>query len=627
MVTKYTGVKVIDVDRTVIDEVYKNKQVAIWDKRIGIYPNMFVYLKPNDGKENGAITIAKGDHLKLISEKGLSAFGIKPKNKEQIMALHSLLDDSIPLSIMTGRAGTGKAGSLDSVIYTPSGPVEMRDIKVGDYICTPDGHRALVDGVFPQGEKDVYKIIFTDGSSTETCDEHLWLTKTQKDRDLKKPGTVKELKEIRSTLKYLNYKRNHSIPITKPVDFDYQKINIDPYLLGCLIGDGSLTQNTNYFTNTDEDILNIVQDKLDLYGCKLKQVSEGAIEYRINGTYIRDEIKRLKLDVLSNQKFIPFEYKINTISNRIALLQGLMDTDGTVSKNQLSYTSVSEKLIKDVVFLVQSLGGTATVTKRIPKYTYKDEKLNGQLAYTAHINLSNDFWIFRARAKQNKYSGRTKYFPRRYIDKVEYIGKKECQCISVNHPDHLYLTDEFIVTHNTLLAIAAALQKFQEKKYDRILITRPMSQVGRHDLGALPGNVDEKFGPYLENYLTNIQQLVGDNKKSIDYLMEAYNIQAMPLQLIRGASWTKTFIIADEVQVLDFHEMLTLGTRIGEGSKLVVLGDLRQRDEKIAAQNTGLYKLMNDTKAKESHLISGIELLKCERSELASLIADIFGDE
>ena len=287
MVTKYTGVKVIDVDRTVIDEVYKNKQVAIWDKRIGIYPNMFVYLKPNDGKDNGAITIAKGDHLKLISEKGLSAFGIKPKNKEQIMALHSLLDDSIPLSIMTGRAGTGK----------------------------------------------------------------------------------------------------------------------------------------------------------------------------------------------------------------------------------------------------------------------------------------------------------------------------------------------------TLLAIAAALQKFSEKKYDRILITRPMSQVGRHDLGALPGNVDEKFGPYLENYLTNIQQLVGDNKKSIDYLMEAYNIQAMPLQLIRGASWTKTFIIADEVQVLDFHEMLTLGTRIGEGSKLVVLGDLRQRDEKIAAQNTGLYKLMNDIKAKESHLISGIELLKCERSELAELVATIFEEE
>lgn len=179
-------------------------------------------------------------------------------------------------------------------------------------------------------------------------------------------------------------------------------------------------------------------------------------------------------------------------------------------------------------------------------------------------------------------------------------------------------------TGKTLLAMSAGLQKVEDGQYDRIIITRPMSQVGRYDLGALPGDVNEKFGPYLENYLTNITQMVGNDRRTATDLMQQFNIEAMPLQLIRGASWTRTFIIADEVQVLDYHEMLTLGTRIGADSKLVVMGDLKQRDEKIAQTSTGLYKIMNDKKMKESPLTSAIELWKCERSELAQLFAEVF---
>jgi PhoH-like ATPase len=179
-------------------------------------------------------------------------------------------------------------------------------------------------------------------------------------------------------------------------------------------------------------------------------------------------------------------------------------------------------------------------------------------------------------------------------------------------------------TGKTLLAMAAALQKVEDGKYDRIIITRPMSQVGRYELGALPGDVDEKFGPYLENYLTNISQMVGNDRRTAHDLMEQFKIEAMPLQLIRGASWAGAFIIADEVQVLDHHEMLTLGTRIGAESKLVVMGDLNQRDEQIAKAATGLHKVMNDKRMKESPLTSAIELWKCERSKLAKLFADVF---
>lgn len=178
-------------------------------------------------------------------------------------------------------------------------------------------------------------------------------------------------------------------------------------------------------------------------------------------------------------------------------------------------------------------------------------------------------------------------------------------------------------TGKTLLTLAAAIQKMDEGKYEKIILTKPMSQVTRYELGALPGEVNDKFGPYLDSYMNNIQQFMG-NKKSIPDLIAMYNIEFMPLQLIRGCSWANTFIIADEIQVLDHHEMLTLGTRVGKDSKLVIMGDLGQRDEDIPRHKTGLYKITNDEKMKASPLVSTIELLKCERSKLSELFASVF---
>jgi PhoH-like ATPase len=177
-------------------------------------------------------------------------------------------------------------------------------------------------------------------------------------------------------------------------------------------------------------------------------------------------------------------------------------------------------------------------------------------------------------------------------------------------------------TGKTLMALAVALQKIEEGEYERLILTRPMSQVGRYDLGALPGDVNEKFMPYQSNFFSNFEQLVG--KKAAPDVVRQYGIEFLPLQLIRGASFFNSFILADEVQVLDFHEMLTLGTRVSEGSKLVVMGDLNQRDEKISREKTGLHKIMEDKGMKESGLVAAIELIKVERSPLAKLFADVF---
>jgi PhoH-like ATPase len=178
-------------------------------------------------------------------------------------------------------------------------------------------------------------------------------------------------------------------------------------------------------------------------------------------------------------------------------------------------------------------------------------------------------------------------------------------------------------TGKTLLALCTALQKIEEGVYDRLILTRPMSWVGKHSLGALPGDVDDKFGPYLENYMTNLEIMVG-GKNRITHAVQQYQMEFIPLQLIRGVSFHRAFIIADEIQTLDHHEMLTLGTRVGEGSKLILMGDLDQRDEKIAKDKTGIFKFINNPLAQNSPIVSSIHLLKCERSETARLFAEVF---
>jgi len=177
-------------------------------------------------------------------------------------------------------------------------------------------------------------------------------------------------------------------------------------------------------------------------------------------------------------------------------------------------------------------------------------------------------------------------------------------------------------TGKTYLALAAAMDAVDKGIYKKVIITRPMSQVGKYQLGALPGDADEKFGPYLSNYMTNFEQFVGRGRT--EELMRNYGVEVVPLQLVRGASFEETLLIADEVQVLGPVEILTLGSRIGKNSKIILMGDLGQRDENIAIEKTGLYKLTNSPIAQASPLVAAVELQKCERSETARLFSRVF---
>jgi hypothetical protein len=395
--------------------------------------------------------------------------------------------------IVTAPAGAGKEQPLTSKILTPNGWTKMGDIKLMDKVVGDDGNSYTVTGIYPQGEKDVYEIIFSDDSKVECGLEHLWDIKLYGDRIENNKYITYSLKNILKDGLYdiekSGYKRwKYYIPMTKPVIFNKNSnLSIEPYAFGLLIGDGCFVNNKIKFTNPEEDLLTYLKEYVESVGMiadiqrdrRSKSCSELTINKMIaykDKCYFTEQLRHLNLlGKHSYDKFIPKEYLYSTIQERIDLLSGLIDTDGEVDKSGYVYSTTSYQLALDVQFLVQSLGGTAKIEHRQTYFTYKGEKKAGLPSYRLNIKMPRNIQIFKSIKHKNKFfKGQTK--ARRTIREIKYIGKKQCQCIMVNSPNYRYLTDDCVVTHNTtavkgifdLLSKAKIKKKFLNSEYNQI---------------------------------------------------------------------------------------------------------------------------------------------------------------
>ncbi len=387
-----------------------------------------------------------------------------------------LLAYSAYLGIMD--VSQAKAQPLDAKVLTPTGWKAMGDIHVGDLVIAGDGTATKVTGVFPQGERPVFRVRFSDGAVTEADGEHLWSTQTQyernNDRRRKDRGrldpceTVKTTAQIAATLRDLNHPnaRNHSIPITGPTRFEASEVPVDPWLMGVLLGDACLRETSITVSSVDKWILDAVGEKLSRLNLHLRKTSDKrdrSCDYGVTATSKQGGRGPLSNSLLcalrscgllgrrSFEKHIPQVYLINSIGVRIGVLQGLMDTDGTVTRfregePQCSFTTTSERLAEDVQFLVRSLGGIATIRKRKSSYRYKGERKAGRPAYVVILHLPAGMNPFTLPRKAGIVGI---MHPVRYVDSIEPAGIKPAQCIMVEHPSHLYVTDDFVVTHNT----------------------------------------------------------------------------------------------------------------------------------------------------------------------------------
>lgn len=396
-------------------------------------------------------------------------------------ALHPLLfpfqRDLTRWAIRKGRTaifadtGLGKALSVDTPVLTPSGYRLMGDLRIGDRVIGSNGKPCTVQGVYPQGIRPAYRVTFSDGASV-VCDmEHLWPVRTKVQKYRGQEFQSRTLREILDTGLVSQEGWRFFIPMVRPVEFTGNALPLDPYLIGVLIGDGSLTTNMPCLSSADDDILARVASALPA-GISLLKNTTG-YDWRIghgsrNGHRINPVTASLRdlglMGKKSETKFIPESYKFASRQDREDLLHGLLDTDGSVSKdNNVEYTTVSRRLAEDVVFLVQSLGGTARI---------REKRTTGQLAYRMSIALPDDvspFWLER---KASNYHPRPKYQPTRAIVAIDPVGDSKMICIAVDAPDSCYVIDHCIVTHNTFLQLewARLIAK-------RALIVAPLSVV------------------------------------------------------------------------------------------------------------------------------------------------------
>lgn len=380
-------------------------------------------------------------------------------------------------SILALDMGLGKVIANDVPVLTPNGWVPHGSLKIGDYVIGSNGKKTMVNGVFPKPLKKYYNITLTDGTVIESCDEHLWAVQTTNHKKRGNGFIVKELRELFNDLTY-GTKGNIKwyLPMVKPVDFIGKKTKINPYILGCLLGDGCLLGTSIKFNNNDNEIVKLMSNLLP-DSVFLKKIEDNSYLLKTTDNKSNELIKNLKEYELfgcnSENKFIPNDYLYNTIDIRIEILRGLLDTDGYCSKKgTIQYYSTSEKLKNGVKEIVQSLGGIARETFKIGSYKLPTgEKKICKKCFILTINLPENIIPFNLSRKKILMKKNRKYLPSRGIKSIDFSRETYGQCISVDASDSLYVIDKYVVTHNTYSAIIAAL----ESGAKNILIICPSS--------------------------------------------------------------------------------------------------------------------------------------------------------
>ena len=393
-------------------------------------------------------------------------------------ALHDMIDpDSIPRLMAAGVIEVaplaymrGRAHPAFVRVLTPDGWRPIGELQVGDLVIGSNGEPTPVLGVYPQGEKDVYRVTAQDGASVLCCGEHLWTVRTLNDKRYDKPWRVLETREMIGRLRQ-GHARNFELPtLTAAVRHPERDVPMDAYALGLLLGDGCVTGSTTpSYATADSELV-------EALGAALPGVTvrhRGGVDYVLNRVKSPGDVVTLEnpvtaamraLGMLGNtsvSKFVPEVYLRNTPEIRLAVLQGLLDSDGgpVVQKDRtcrIQFTTVSILLRDDVIELVRSLGGVAYTRRRQaegrrPGLARGREVHHRRDSHVVDIRLPEGVEPFRLTRKRDAYhaaggGGR----PMRFIESIEREGHEETVCIQVAAADSLYVTEDYLLTHNTL---------------------------------------------------------------------------------------------------------------------------------------------------------------------------------
>lgn len=336
---------------------------------------------------------------------------------------------------------------LSAKVLTPTGWSTMGEMKEGTEVVDPFGQKSVVEQVHRKGVQPVYRLTFSDGSYTRASGSHRWLVNTPDRKFHHRPPVRLSTDELLSRgLQQKNGNNKFYIPLLTPPDLrSSEGLTLDPYFVGAWLGDGSGSRLA-----TDHALVSSLvlpqNATVQLYPRAGDAPYFG--NYAISG--LRGALREAGLSGSSESKRIPTSYLWSSVETRLALLQGLLDTDGTPGdKAGVEWGTVSSGLADDMEFLLGSIGATYRRSLKSPTYTYGEEKKTGRDFHRFYISFPSYVDPFRLERKKSKYVMPTKYEPTRAIVSIEPDGEEEVWCISVSAESHLYVTDDFIVTSNS----------------------------------------------------------------------------------------------------------------------------------------------------------------------------------
>lgn len=399
-------------------------------------------------------------------------------------AIEQAEDEGKHMSVLKSRQ-RGYEQPYSELIGTPDGFVEMGSLQIGDYVLNPDGGKTKIIDIFEQGYKDVYEVTLADGRSVKCGANHLWEIicannkfkhKVMKTHDIMCSGLYNNCTV--NGKRYNCYK--YYLPSIEPIQYEEKSVNIHPYVLGALLGDGAITAKTPRFSSIDQPIIDRILQLLGS-GFEFKYDSTTTCEYRIidkerflhksefkNGKYGVNRLNRwlqdLGLKVSCEYKFIPDIYKYGSVEQRMELIRGLMDTDGYISKDgSIYFTNTSKQLINDVVDVLRSLGILCSVSKADPA---DGGICNGRaifgrkFSYRVYIKGNPD--VFYLPRKRERIKKNRKFSNKVAIVDIKYLAYQEQQrCIMVDNPNHLYITRDYIPTHNSFKGASMLVRNYE----------------------------------------------------------------------------------------------------------------------------------------------------------------------
>lgn len=523
--------------------------------------------KPGRSRNNGNNNPRKAKDAEYVRRtqvyaapvsRGINFAARTPRQQELVDAIE--LNDYVAV---TGPAGCQPAGS--KVLLTDGTWINIENLKVGDTVFSPQENGSVVSAnivdTFVYANRDIYEIKHSKGGSYLASHNHILPTL----RSAKETGEANSHKEnlfnnVNMTVDEYNSMEKSSrqdikVYTTPAYELTYLSHELEPYALGTMISSAGIEQDAKVETRAPELVLN----SGSLYAEK-----NNVAQFNTMTSTLQSTKTLSRFGMTSNFKFIPEEYKLGSINQRLQLLAGLIDASSSVD----SYSSTSHKLLQDFADVVHSVGGYASKPK--VSWTKGDSK-----SYTVDYSFAEyQPELMMKDANNTKWTN-----PRNHGFQTNLVENSTVYGFELDSVSKCYITDDYIVTHNTgksTVLVACGVQMLMEGRVDKIIITRPIVEAVNENIGFLPGTLEEKADPYLVPIKDALNKFIGKN--ATESMFEEGRIEIVPFAFMRGRSLEDCLVICDEAQNANYEALKMIMSRIGKNSKLFLNGDLSQID-------------------------------------------------